>query len=131
MFEVDDVVSALERVIGAHTKTLLLENDELEKLLSAHKQQLEPAAEDAPAAPAKVAATAAPVLDISKLNPGDVIEGRYKYIEKIGKGAFGTVLLMHDEVVDEDPRHRVSRQIEFRVISLLEAQLLAVDDQRP
>ena len=26
-------------------------------------------------------------LDISKLNPGDVIDGRYKYIEKIGKGA--------------------------------------------
>ena len=41
------------------------------------------------------------VLDISKLNPGDVIEGRYKYIEKIGKGAFGTVLLMEDKVVDE------------------------------
>jgi serine/threonine-protein kinase len=40
-------------------------------------------------------------LDISKLKPGDVIEGRYKYIEKIGKGAFGTVLLMQDEVVDE------------------------------
>ena len=45
--------------------------------------------------------TAPPVLDISKLNPGDVIDGRYKYIEKIGKGAFGTVLLMQDEVVDE------------------------------
>jgi serine/threonine-protein kinase len=41
------------------------------------------------------------MLDIAKLNPGDVIDGRYKYIEKIGKGAFGTVLLMEDEVVDE------------------------------
>ena len=41
------------------------------------------------------------VLDITKLSPGDVVEGRYKYIEKIGKGAFGTVLLMEDEVVDE------------------------------
>ena len=40
------------------------------------------------------APTAPPQLDISKLNPGDVIDGRYKYIEKIGKGAFGTVLLM-------------------------------------
>src|ERR1700691_1817752 len=28
-------------------------------------------------------------LDISTLNPGDVIEGRYKYIERIRKGAFG------------------------------------------
>jgi serine/threonine-protein kinase len=40
-------------------------------------------------------------LDISALKPGDVLEGRYKYIQKIGKGAFGTVLLMEDTVVDE------------------------------
>ena len=30
-----------------------------------------------------------------------MLEGRYKYVEKIGKGAFGTVLLMEDTVVDE------------------------------
>jgi len=40
-------------------------------------------------------------LDISTMKPGDIIEGRYKYVEKIGKGAFGTVLLMEDTVVDE------------------------------
>ena len=40
-------------------------------------------------------------LDIATLTPGDVIEGRYKYIDKIGRGAFGTVLLMEDTVVDE------------------------------
>ena len=40
-------------------------------------------------------------LDISTLQSGDIIEGRYKYIEKIGKGAFGTVLLMEDTVVEE------------------------------
>jgi serine/threonine-protein kinase len=40
-------------------------------------------------------------LDISALKPGEVLEGRYKYIQKIGKGAFGTVLLMEDTVVDE------------------------------
>ncbi len=87
--------------IGEHTKTLLLENEELEKLLSAHQKQVQPLPDSAPEAPATVAATAAPILDISKLNPGDIIDGRYKYMEKIGKGAFGTVLLMHDEVVDE------------------------------
>jgi eukaryotic-like serine/threonine-protein kinase len=43
----------------------------------------------------------APRLDIQTLKPGDVIEGRYKYIDKIGRGAFGTVLLMEDTVVDE------------------------------
>jgi HEAT repeat protein/tRNA A-37 threonylcarbamoyl transferase component Bud32 len=65
-------------------KTLLIDNA---ALASAVKQ-----AED-------TAATAK--LDIATLKPGDVIEGRYKFIEKIGKGAFGTVLLMEDTVVEE------------------------------
>ncbi|MEM7431409.1 MAG: HEAT repeat domain-containing protein [Pseudomonadota bacterium] len=84
--------------IGEHTKTLLLENEDLEKLLAAQKPAEEPVADPTAEVPAPVAPA---VLDISKLNPGDVIDGRYKYIEKIGKGAFGTVLLMEDEVVDE------------------------------
>jgi len=40
-------------------------------------------------------------LDIQTLKPGDIIDGRYKYIDRIGRGAFGTVLLMEDTVVDE------------------------------
>ena len=31
----------------------------------------------------------------------DIIEGRYSTVERIGRGAFGTVLLMEDTVVDE------------------------------
>jgi eukaryotic-like serine/threonine-protein kinase len=42
-----------------------------------------------------------PRLDIGTLKPGDILEGRYKYIDRIGRGAFGTVLLMEDTVVDE------------------------------
>jgi eukaryotic-like serine/threonine-protein kinase len=56
--------------------------------------------ETAVAAAAKQAEAAAR-LDIGTLKPGDVIEGRYKYIDRIGRGAFGTVLLMEDTVVDE------------------------------
>ncbi len=41
-------------------------------------------------------------LNITDLKSGDVIEGRYKFIKKIGKGAFGTVLLMNDQVVEEN-----------------------------
>jgi HEAT repeat protein len=44
---------------------------------------------------------APPRLDIQTLKQGDIIEGRYKYIDRIGRGAFGTVLLMEDTVVDE------------------------------
>ena len=94
--------------IAGNTKTLLVDNKELDKLLSEAKEAsaavvldadeslAEPAETAAPTAP-----TALPVLDIAQLEPGDVIDGRYRYIEKIGKGAFGTVLLMEDEVVDE------------------------------
>ncbi len=94
--------------IGAHTKTMLLDDEDLSKLLDEQAKArteaapLEPAedASDAAAA-AKPAAATTIGLDIDKLNPGDIIDGRYKYIERIGKGAFGTVLLMEDEVVDE------------------------------
>jgi serine/threonine-protein kinase len=87
--------------IGEHTKTMLLDDEELSKMLEAQAAAKEasavadPTTVDTPAVQAPVA------LDISKLNPGDIIDGRYRYIEKIGKGAFGTVLLMEDEVVDE------------------------------
>ncbi len=56
--------------------------------------------ESAVAAASKQAEAAAR-LDISTLKAGDIIEGRYKYIDRIGRGAFGTVLLMEDTVVDE------------------------------
>jgi serine/threonine-protein kinase len=43
----------------------------------------------------------APTFDLNALQPGDLIEGRYKFIQKIGKGAFGTVVLVEDTVVEE------------------------------
>jgi HEAT repeat protein/tRNA A-37 threonylcarbamoyl transferase component Bud32 len=40
-------------------------------------------------------------IDLAALKQGDLIEGRYKFIQKIGKGAFGTVVLVEDTVVEE------------------------------
>jgi serine/threonine-protein kinase len=91
--------------IADNTKTLLVDNDNLDRLLHEAKEQSMAGRPDAQGdiAPAVSGVTAQPQapLDISKLEPGDVIDGRYKFIEKIGKGAFGTVLLMEDAVVDE------------------------------
>jgi serine/threonine-protein kinase len=63
-------------------KTLLVDNQDMAKVVQEHEVQ-------------------AGKLDIATLKTGDIIEGRYKFIEKIGKGAFGTVLLMEDTVVEE------------------------------
>src|SRR6266403_1106652 len=63
-------------------KTLLIDNADLAKVVQEQEVQ-------------------AAKLDIATLKAGDIIEGRYKFIEKIGKGAFGTVLLMEDTVVEE------------------------------
>jgi serine/threonine-protein kinase len=68
----------------AAARTLLIPEKEVEQTL----QQV-------------AAESAAQRLDINTLHPGDMVEGRYKYIDKIGKGAFGTVLLMEDTVVEE------------------------------
>ncbi|MEJ2256651.1 MAG: HEAT repeat domain-containing protein [Woeseiaceae bacterium] len=91
--------------ISDNTRTMLVENEDLEKLLHQAREQSAVAHTDADgdlvASDRAAVPSAAGPLDISKLEPGDVIDGRYKYIEKIGKGAFGTVLLMQDEVVDE------------------------------
>jgi HEAT repeat protein/tRNA A-37 threonylcarbamoyl transferase component Bud32 len=56
-----------------------------------------PEAEQAAAPPTPEA----PSFDLNALNTGDMIEGRYKFIQKIGKGAFGTVVLVEDTVVEE------------------------------
>jgi len=63
------------------SRNLLLEREDIEGLVRLSREQQR--------------------LDISTLSPGDVLEGRYTYVQKIGKGAFGTVLLMEDKVVDE------------------------------
>ncbi|MBT8084406.1 MAG: protein kinase [Woeseia sp.] len=66
--------------IAEQSKTLLVESVDVDSIIQAGQVQ---------------------ALDIATLEPGTVIDGRYKYLEKIGKGAFGTVLLMQDQVVEE------------------------------
>jgi serine/threonine-protein kinase len=89
MQELDDrfstqQIAANQRAVQMQepAKTLLIDNQELASVIRQNEAQ-------------------AAKLDINTLKPGDVIEGRYKFIEKIGKGAFGTVLLMEDTVVEE------------------------------
>lgn len=86
--------------MAEHTKTLLLDDKDIEKLIG-EKAAAAKAEATAEKTAESVQIAQAAMLDISKLEPGAVIEGRYKFIEKIGKGAFGTVLLMQDQVVDE------------------------------
>jgi serine/threonine-protein kinase len=45
---------------------------------------------------------AAPYIDIEALEPDDVLADRYRVIRRVGKGAFGIVLLVEDTVVREE-----------------------------
>jgi len=42
------------------------------------------------------------LIDADRLRPGDSIAKRYKVIKRVGKGGFGTVVLVHDLVVDDE-----------------------------
>ena len=41
-------------------------------------------------------------IDPAELKPGVMIDNRYKVIRKVGEGAFGVVMLVHDAMVDEE-----------------------------
>ena len=77
--------------------TAIEENLRAEKFAEPQKTLL---IDDAPKKIAEVAKKA-PSLDLAKLEPGQIIDGRYKYIQPIGKGAFGTVILVEDSIVQE------------------------------
>jgi len=42
------------------------------------------------------------VIDANELLPGQILDDRYKIIRKIGKGAFGVVVLVEDQMVSEN-----------------------------
>jgi HEAT repeat protein len=75
---------------GSHT--VLMDASEVERIAAQMAQEAESTA---------VLGTDASPIDVAALVPGEVIEDRYKFIQKIGKGAFGTVILVEDTVVDE------------------------------
>jgi len=65
----------------------------------------------APAAPARAEVHASNkqgddasvlLIDADRLQPGDFIDSRYKVIKRVGKGGFGTVILVEDKVVDDE-----------------------------
>jgi HEAT repeat protein len=48
-----------------------------------------------------VAKPVSETINLEALKPGQMIGDRYQFVRKVGKGAFGTVLLVNDTVVDE------------------------------
>jgi serine/threonine-protein kinase len=95
-------VRAIEEIDGRYSSTAVAAQAKAARMAEpARTLLIEKGDVEAVIKKAEEAASTSQKLDISQLKPGDVLEGRYKYIEKIGKGAFGTVLLMEDTVVDE------------------------------
>jgi serine/threonine-protein kinase len=95
------VARAIQELDNRFSTQQLAANQRAEKMQEPAKTLLVDNAALASAVKQSEDSSATARLDIATLTPGDIIEGRYKYIEKIGKGAFGTVLLMEDTVVEE------------------------------
>ncbi|MEO0421677.1 MAG: HEAT repeat domain-containing protein [Pseudomonadota bacterium] len=84
---------------GNPSRTLLAEVPDADQLAALLGETVPSPTSTPP--PLPDAAAAASRFDIAHLNPGDMIDGRYEFIKQIGRGAFGTVLLVSDTVVDE------------------------------
>jgi serine/threonine protein kinase len=54
-----------------------------------------------PTAGASSPSAAAATFDVAALQTGEILDNRYRYIEQIGRGAFGTVILVEDTIVGE------------------------------
>ena len=84
---------ALVELGNRFSDTMVAAADKAERMAQPERTML---AKDLPSVSA-----ASPVFEVSTLKKGDLIDGRYRFIEKIGKGAFGTVILVEDTVVGE------------------------------
>ncbi len=89
--------AALRELNEKFSETAIAQNEMAERMAEPAHTLLIESPPEAVRAAAKTMAT----MDLAKLQVGDVIENRYKFIQQIGKGAFGTVILVEDTVVDE------------------------------
>jgi serine/threonine-protein kinase len=92
---------AMEHIENQHSETLTLANGKADQLAGTSHTMLIDEQDMKKLAREMARATTTEQIDLAALKPGDMIEDRYKYIEQIGKGAFGTVILVEDTVVDE------------------------------
>jgi HEAT repeat protein/tRNA A-37 threonylcarbamoyl transferase component Bud32 len=92
---------AMESINNQYTESAMVQAQKAERMAEPAHTMLIDNVDMEEIAQKMAAPTHVAQLDLSALRTGDIIEGRYSYIEKIGKGAFGTVILVEDTVVDE------------------------------
>jgi HEAT repeat protein/tRNA A-37 threonylcarbamoyl transferase component Bud32 len=94
-------LSGTRMAVNQGAGAVAVTNADIEEINSTARTLLDEVRSSEDAASDEESFSDAPGLDISALQNGDLIDGRYRFIEKIGKGAFGTVLLVEDTVVEE------------------------------
>jgi HEAT repeat protein/tRNA A-37 threonylcarbamoyl transferase component Bud32 len=92
---------AMETINNQYTESAIIEGQKAKRMAEPAHTMLIDDVDMAQLVDKMAAPTHKAQLDLSALRTGDVIEDRYSYIEKIGKGAFGTVILVEDTVVGE------------------------------
>ncbi len=90
---------ALRDLNDRFSATAIAANEKAERMAEPARTMLVERPEEVEAVQQAAKTTA--TLDLSALEVGDIIENRYQFIQQIGKGAFGTVILVEDKVVDE------------------------------
>ncbi len=105
MTQVDDeniamaAAEAMERITDRYSDSMIADNEKAERLAEPEHTMLIDSS-DMNRIASQTAQPTGPI-DLTTLKTGDIIENRYQYIAQIGKGAFGTVILVEDTVVDE------------------------------
>lgn len=106
MMQVDDeniamaAAEAMERITNRYSDSMIANNEKAQRLAEPEHTMLIDSS-DMHRIASQISQPTGPI-DLTALKTGDLIENRYKYIAQIGKGAFGTVILVEDTVVDEE-----------------------------
>jgi len=83
------------------SRTLLMEKPAEAAATPTGTSPMAPTSPTSPTSGATATSGGAATLDVAALQTGEVLDNRYRYIEQIGRGAFGTVILVEDTIVGE------------------------------
>jgi serine/threonine-protein kinase len=114
--DVEAVVKAIDKVIANQSEEIqelgqeainnIVEQEPADSAIKFFKEADVDISKDTVTMPGKVTRgdtiTESKIINPDDMQPGDMLADRYRYIKKIGKGAFGSVFLVEDTIISEE-----------------------------